>query len=226
LASSLYEVGKAILSIPIRILEGLVKMSNNFASIMAEFAKQVELVRKQFGDLKGPIASTILYTDKAMKGWSQTGLSTWRVFGNMAQRLEYVRTLITEMGASVGPLTKEFRDQGGALLAYNKGLGLAGDQMKAVAQYSIALGKPFEKNLRDITKQSLALGKAFGVDAKLISREMGKALQDGITMTATPTAITLVPVLPTQVSVYAADTQAGLAGAAELDRVLDAKFSI
>lgn len=55
---------------------------------------------------------------------------------------------------------------------------------------------------------------------------MGKALQDGITMTATPTAITLVPVLPTQVSVYAADTQAGLAGAAELDRVLDAKFSI
>lgn len=55
---------------------------------------------------------------------------------------------------------------------------------------------------------------------------LGMALQDGITMTAAPTEIALTPVLPTQVDVYLADTQAGLGGASALTRALQASWKI
>lgn len=73
-----------------------------------------------------------------------------------------------------------------------------------------------------------ALELAFNRDSCEISggEMLGAALQDGITMTATPTEIALTPVLPTQVDVYLADTQAGLAGAAALERVLEVSWAI
>jgi hypothetical protein len=55
---------------------------------------------------------------------------------------------------------------------------------------------------------------------------IGQALQDGITMTASPTEIALKPVLPTHIDVYLADTQAGLAGASPLERVVSVSWKI
>lgn len=56
---------------------------------------------------------------------------------------------------------------------------------------------------------------AFSRDGIEVSGDMiGKALQDGITMTATPTEIAMKPVLPTQVDIYMSDTYAGLPGTA------------
>ncbi|HXF54827.1 MAG TPA: hypothetical protein VNK52_11955, partial [Hyphomicrobiaceae bacterium] len=50
-------------------------------------------------------------------------------------------------------------------------------------------------------------------------------LQDGITMTASPTEIELVPVLPTQVDVYLDNTAAGI-GTTKFTRVLSAELNI
>lgn len=55
---------------------------------------------------------------------------------------------------------------------------------------------------------------------------VGQALTDGITLTAAPAALGLTPVMPPQVSVYFADTQAGLAGASALTRVVSADWAI
>lgn len=52
---------------------------------------------------------------------------------------------------------------------------------------------------------------------------IGHALTDGITMTATPTDIALVPVLPTQFDVYMDTTSAGL-GTTKLTRAFDIDF--
>lgn len=46
---------------------------------------------------------------------------------------------------------------------------------------------------------------------------IGRELEDGVTLTASPTAIPAVPVLGKQVSVYLADTYAGLSGATALN---------
>jgi len=55
---------------------------------------------------------------------------------------------------------------------------------------------------------------------------IGAALTDGITMTATPTALDLVPVQPTEVAIKIADTYAGLGAAPNLTRALEYNIDI
>jgi hypothetical protein len=54
---------------------------------------------------------------------------------------------------------------------------------------------------------------------------LGQNLQDGITLTASPTLVDVVPVVPSQVSVYLDTTASGI-GTTQLLRVLTAEFSI
>ena len=58
-----------------------------------------------------------------MTGFSETGLTTWRVFGTMAERIEHVTKVAVSMGATFGVLRQEFVANGGAILAFQKGLG-------------------------------------------------------------------------------------------------------
>ena len=55
---------------------------------------------------------------------------------------------------------------------------------------------------------------------------VGGAIADDVTMTAGAVANALMPILSSQVCVYTASTQAGLAGAGALERVLSASLSI
>lgn len=55
---------------------------------------------------------------------------------------------------------------------------------------------------------------------------IGAALQDAITMTAAPTAIALVPVLPTQVDVFLEDDQADLDTSTALARPLSVSWAL
>lgn len=178
LTSGLFEIGTAILAIPIKILGGLVDMAAKSANGMNELAQEIENVRKQFGDLKGPGAGAVLVTTKTLKGFSDTGLSAWRVFGNLAERMKEVREAATAMGSTFSVLEKEFRDNGGAILGFQKGLGISHEEMKGVAAMAITMGKPLSKVLLETTKQSLELGKTFELDQKLIARDMGKAVGD------------------------------------------------
>lgn len=76
---------------------------------------------------------------------------------------------------------------------------------------------------------SLVSGLKISIDrseAKLDGTMLGRAISDGITMTAGPTSIALIPVLPTQVSVYLANTYAALTGATALARVMSASWAL
>lgn len=55
---------------------------------------------------------------------------------------------------------------------------------------------------------------------------IGKALSDGITMTATPTEIALQPVMRTETLLYIEDSTAALSGATALARVLSFEWSL
>lgn len=72
-----------------------------------------------------------------------------------------------------------------------------------------------------------ALTMTFGRDeVKFSGSMMGTALQDGITMTSTPTSIAQQLLLPSHVDIKIADTQAGLAGASVLSRSWSFEFSL
>lgn len=55
---------------------------------------------------------------------------------------------------------------------------------------------------------------------------LGQALTDAITLTPTPTVVALTPVFATHVAVQLADTQAGLAAAADLLRVVSCEWAL
>lgn len=171
-------VAAAIVSIPLRILEGLINLAASSNLGLSELRREIEAVRKQFGDLKGPGSAAILVATKTLQGFHDTGLRAWRVFGTLAERLAHFRELATSMGATFSVLTKEFEQNGGALAAYQKGLGADGEAMKGLASRSIVYGRTIGKTLNDIAKQSLALGKQFDLDQKLIARDMAKASID------------------------------------------------
>lgn len=174
----LVNVAASIVAIPFKVFSGLVDMAASSAGGMNELAQAIENLRKEFGALAGPTPKTIIDMSQSLKGFSDTGLSTWRVFGNLAKRIEDFTKLATEMGATFTALLPEFQKNGGALLAYQKGLGISDEAMKGVASQALSMGDTLADTLKTTTKYSLDMAKGFGLDAKVISRDMAKAIGD------------------------------------------------
>ena len=177
-ASAAWEIGKSILAIPFKMFSGLIDMANKGGGGISELAQAINHIRKEFGALKDPVSSTIMSVGREMKGFNGAGVSAFGVFGNVAERMEMLIKLFSAGGPAIQNFTKEFKEAGGALMGYQRGLGLTDEQMGEVAQRATVMGTSMGKVLNDITKQSLTLGKTFGLNAKLISKDMGKAMQD------------------------------------------------
>lgn len=168
----------SILSIPFKIFNSLVDMAAAAGGGSNELAEAIENLRKEMGDLAGPGASAVLDTAAALQGFSDTGLTAFQVFGTLAERLKEVTKVAVAMGSTFSILKEEFRSNGGALLAFQKGLGVSDEGMKAIGDSAIAMGRPMSKVFLDMTKQTIALGKAFDLDQKLIGKDMVKAFMD------------------------------------------------
>lgn len=174
---ALFGIGKSILSIPFKLLSGLTDMASSGGGI-SEYAQAINNLRKEFGALSGPVASTIISTAKEMKGFSVQGLSANQAFGNVAERMEQLIKLFSAGGPALQKLSAEFKDNGGAILGFQKGLGLSDEQMGSLAERVNIAGGTISDSLLDMTKQATHLGKEFGVDFKIISKGMAKATAD------------------------------------------------
>lgn len=178
LASSLWEIGKSILMIPFKLFDGLVGMAKKHAGTISEFAQAINNLRDAFGHLSGEVASTIINVSHSMKGFEGAGISAFQVFGNVAERQELLIKLFQEGGVVLQNFTKEFKTAGGALLGYQRGLGLSAKQLSAFAHRAKVSGKGVNTVLNSVTKQALHLGKTFQIDAKIIARSMADAASD------------------------------------------------
>lgn len=74
-----------------------------------------------------------------------------------------------------------------------------------------------------VTELEIAFSRA-GIDVS--GNMIGRKLADNISMTATPTALELVPVLPEDVDIYLADTAAGLNSATALARAISVSWKM
>ena len=175
LADTAFNVTAAIIAIPFKLFNTLVDMAAKGGG-GTELAQAYENVRKEFGSFKSNIASAVIDVSKNLKEFSQTGLSTWRVFGMLHERLELVMKLAAAMGPVFGKFTKEFREHGGAILAYQKGLGLTDEAMRGMGERALAMGEDVREGLNQITKYTLQFNG--GVVNKQFSRDMAKAMAD------------------------------------------------
>src|SRR5690606_5967053 len=100
------------------------------------FADAREAIRKDFGDFSEDLSRTTKTMYKGLRGeLSNTGLTAFRVFGDMAQRLTAMHELIKGMGNLASLFGQELRGAVDArslehLLAYQKGLGITNEEMK------------------------------------------------------------------------------------------------
>lgn len=177
LIGSVFKLSAAIILFPLNVLKNIIGMAGKAVGDTA-YAEALQDVVKQFGALGGPTTGAIVDSAKSMDGFNKTGLNTFQVFGNMAERLRYVTQMAAETGAAFNLLMKDFEGAEGVLYAYAKGLGLANDEIKLAAENAAAMGISSEKYLRDMTKYAYGLADAFGEQGKVISKDVGKALKD------------------------------------------------
>lgn len=172
------QLAVGIISFPFRLLSGLIDFASKGGGDSGLRA-QLEEIRKEFGSLKKTSGNAIVTIARSMKGeLANTGLSVWRVFGNLAERLKAVAEYAKNLGPLFGVLSAQFVKNGEALGAYFKGLGLTEEGQRAVASRAHALGQDVTEVTRQMTNFSVQLGDQFGLSAKEISRDMGVMMAD------------------------------------------------
>ena len=147
-SKAIFNMGRSVLTFPFKMMNVLFNMSTQGGS--TELAEAIQGVVKEFGNLQSVSSHAIVSTAKEMKGFNATGVSAFSIFGNVAQRMK----LMTELATSMGPLfaqnAKEFEENGGALLAFQKGMALSNEAMGAIATKAAGSGKKMGDVLLDV----------------------------------------------------------------------------
>lgn len=175
-AGGIFEVGKSILAIPFKMMAGLFKMASAGGS--NELLEALENVRDAFGDLKSESSQAIVGTAKNIEKMNESGVPSYLIFGNLAGRIKAVTEMAQGMGAAFQVFQGEVAENGTAMMLYQRGLGITNEQMSTLASNALRMGKGIAVVQNEMTKQALGMSKAFGVNAKVISKDMAKAMSD------------------------------------------------
>jgi methyl-accepting chemotaxis protein len=178
LADAVWNVGKAIISIPFKMLDALIAKADEGGNSISELAAAANRMREVFGTLSGPTNKAIVATATAMNNLKLAGVSTFQVFGTVAERQEALIDLFDQGGPSLRLFTKEIIESNGAILGFQKGLGLTNEDLGKFATIAKSSGRPVNKVLTEITKYADNMAKHFELDIKKVSREMAKAAGD------------------------------------------------
>lgn len=176
--TGIFSISKAILSIPFKIFNAFVAEANRGGG-GTELRQAYENVRKEFGDFGESMSQNVIKGARSMRGeLDKTGLSVYRTAGRLYERLNLIRELATEMGATFNTFGKEISANAEAMVAYQKGLGQTNEAMKSLAQFTMSTGDTFEETLRTVTKFSTSLGTQFNISQKVIARDVGEMTKD------------------------------------------------
>jgi ABC-type transporter Mla subunit MlaD len=178
LVGGLFDVASAVISIPFKLFGSLFDMAEKSGGGTNEWAEAVNELKKQYGDLAQTTPSVILKAAKSMDNFSQTGLNLNSILGNSADRLKQLTELSVEMGPVFDKFTSEFENNSGAILAFQKGLGLSNEDMRVLGQTAVSEGTKFGGQFLEMQKQVDALSSSTGIASKTIARAMAKAVAD------------------------------------------------
>lgn len=171
------QLALSIIGAPFKILTALIDLADKFDG--TELMQALEDIRKEFGSLKETAGKAIIDMARSMKGQlANTGLSVWRTFGNLANRLRTIMEYAKELGSIFENMIPSLVKSAEAFGAFNKGLGLTGEGLHAVGVRAYATGNEITEIQRQIANYSLQLGKAFNISSKLISRDVGTLMAD------------------------------------------------
>lgn len=140
----------------------------------------LEGIRKEFGDLRTNGAKAIQDLAKSMSGTlGPTTLSVYKTFGNLAERLKYFTEVAKNLGNMFGVIVSGgLIKSAEAVGAFQKGLNISAEGMKAVARQSILSGRTMDEELRETANYAIQMGEAFGINAQVIGHDMAELEAD------------------------------------------------
>lgn len=193
---SLGQMAIAVISFPFKILQGLIDFAGSGGD--NSLRQALEDIRKEFGDLSKSSSAAIIQMSRQMKGeLANTGLSVYRIFGNLAERLKTIAEYAKNIGPLFAVLAGQFVKNSEAVGAYFKGLGLTEEGQRAVSSRAMALGQDITEVTRQLANYSVQLADEFGLSAKEVSRDVGNMMNDFENFGG------MAPQILTQISVYA-----------------------
>lgn len=186
----------SVISFPFKILQGLIDFAGTGGD--SGLRQALENIRKEFGDLSKSSSAAIIQMSRSMKGeLANTGLTVYRIFGNLAERLKTIAEYAKNIGPLFANLARQFVDNAEAVGAYFKGLGLTDEGQKAVSSRAFALGQEITEVSRQLANYSLQVANEFGLSATEVSRDVGTMMNNFENFGG------MAPQVLTQISVYA-----------------------
>ncbi len=176
---SMYKIGKAILSIPLDIFNNLMADAAAMSGDTS-FLEALEKIRKEFGSFKEETSKNIVGAYKTVNTQltQMSGLSVWQVFKTPADQLTYLHEIASKAGPMMHKFGEEMAKSGGAMVVFDKGMGIGAENMKGFMDRAAVLGTDLQTQLTSAGNQALQMGKEFGLSSKMISSDMGKMMKD------------------------------------------------
>lgn len=178
LTKSFINFGISIVTFPFKVLRGLIEMSSHGGD--NALAQQLEEIRKEFGYLAKESGQAIISMSRSMRGeLANTGLSVYRVFGNLVDKLKYFADYAKALGPIFDTMMNHIGEGGAeALGAYNKALGFTNEGLRAIASRAMSSGREINSINQEIANYALQMSDSFGVSMKLVSRDVGEMMND------------------------------------------------
>jgi hypothetical protein len=176
---AVWDLGKAILGLPFAAYSWLIGKANELMSGGGSaYAEAIRALKTEYGALDQVAPSTIMKISRETQTVSKHGLSAFRIWGSLGERMKALTELAQKMGPTFENFAQEFADTGLQIPALLKGLGLADEQVKTLGDRAKTMGTRFQDELVEMHKQSWNLGGAFSQSTKLLNRDMAKAMAD------------------------------------------------
>ena len=177
-ASSIMNMGKAIASIPFRIMSNLIKAANDLAERFKHIAEAYESFRKEFGDLNNEIGTSMKSALSGAEQMGKFGVGFYNIFTDQAAAIQFFSQAFSDLGPLVDTFASEIADMGEEFTVLTKSLGISGESLRAVGSLAKATGKSMKSVLSEIGAQADVMQRAFGVSSKLIGKDLGSMVAD------------------------------------------------
>jgi len=186
IVSAAYKVGRAIVSMPFAMFNGLVEMANSLPSGPNPIVAQLEQIRAAFGDLASNEGKLVSGSLKEVRGELRdlggTGLSVARVFGpgpeGVAEAMKAFQEISTALGSSLNRMQDDLKGNIPELIMLTKGFTGSAEATAAMLKHAKSFGEDGTKYIIRATEIAQKMGKQYGVSSKVIGKSVGEMSKD------------------------------------------------
>ena len=179
-------IGKSLITLPFSLLNNLTSFAAGAGGGVSALRQAMEDLKETFGSLASNEGKAVMQGFKNIRKQSQSlggsGVRMARIFGHgqegLANAMKSVGEQMTDLGPMMTKFSSEIENNAGVFEVYRRGLGLTGDNFKALGTMAATNGQSLEATLDQVGSQAINMGKQFGISSKLIAGDMAAMAGD------------------------------------------------